>query len=340
MVSSLLWLLLVLWVPRTARGVGEPLTTHPTWVVNAPLVFHHALDVAQLSHHDLVNVSQSEHESFFNYHIPRTDGFTDGEIVDVIEHFFWGRRKGLAMELGALDGSSGTRSMTFELENTFGWKRILIEGNPTYVKALKARSPHALSVSAAICDQERKVHFSDAAYVGGIIEFMDEKFLQQYHAAVYNAQRDKTNVSSVDWSQPAVSALAHEIDCVPLATVLHKAHARHVNFFILDVEGGELQVLRSVNWNETRFDVLCIETDPPNRPQGFRDSIAAFLGQRGYVDYSGQQGRNSWFTHKSFVPSARPGLNASCFNGVRKSEWSERWFANRRTPPFQACPIG
>ena len=126
---------------------------------------------------------------------------------------------------------------------------------------------------------------------------------------------------------------------MPLSTVLRKAHARHVNFFILDVEGGELQVLQSVNWNDTRFDVLCVETDPPNRPVGYRDRIAAFLSQRGYIDYSGQQGRNSWFHHKSFVPAVRPGLNASCFNGVRKSDWSERWFANRRIAPFQACPL-
>ena len=40
------------------------------------------------------------------------DGFTDGEIVDSVEHFFWGQVNGTAMEIGALDGSPATRSMT------------------------------------------------------------------------------------------------------------------------------------------------------------------------------------------------------------------------------------
>jgi hypothetical protein len=26
------------------------------------------------------------------------------------------------------------------------------------------------------------------------------------------------------------------VDCIPMSTVLHKARARHVNYFILDVE--------------------------------------------------------------------------------------------------------
>lgn len=40
------------------------------------------------------------------------DAFTDGEIVDSVEHFFWGMVNGTAMEIGALDGSPATRSMT------------------------------------------------------------------------------------------------------------------------------------------------------------------------------------------------------------------------------------
>ena len=41
------------------------------------------------------------------------------------------------------------------------------------------------------------------------------------------------NISSVDWSQ---LSKVTTVDCVPLNLLLHKAHARHINFFILDVE--------------------------------------------------------------------------------------------------------
>ena len=55
-----------------------------------------------------------------------------GEVVDAIEHFFWGVRNGIALELGALDGGYKTRSMTFEYEKNIAWKRVLVEADPVY----------------------------------------------------------------------------------------------------------------------------------------------------------------------------------------------------------------
>ena len=312
---------------------------HPSWVVNAPFAFHHAHNVSSMSQQTHVNESLSDMNAFLDYHLARTDAFTDGEVIDVMEHFFWGRRGGLAMELGALDGSSATRSMTFELEQKFGWHRVLVEGNPSYAKALKLRSPAALSVNAAVCSNEGKVHYSSVEYVGGILDFMSPAFLRQYHGTIFAACTPQGNLSSIDWHAPAVHALAREIDCIPLSQVLRKAHARHVNFFILDVEGGELNVLRSIDWAFSRFDVLCIETDPENRPLGFRDQITQFLAAHGYTDYSGQTGRNTWFIHKTFVPSAKPGLPRGCYNGVKKSAWADAWWLNRQIAPFKRCEV-
>ena len=33
------------------------------------------------------------------------------------------------------------------------------------------------------------------------------------------------------------------VDCVPLNLLLHKAHVRHINFFILDVEARSCQAV-------------------------------------------------------------------------------------------------
>jgi len=45
------------------------------------------------------------------------------------------------------------------------------------------------------------------------------------------------------------------------------------------------------------------------------------------------------YTHNEFQPSSRPGLEAACYNGARKSEREDTWWTNRRTPPFKKCPI-
>ena len=59
----------------------------------------------------------------------------------------------------------------------------------------------------------------------------------------------------------------------------------------------------------------------------------------GYKPITGQLGRNIWFIHPSYEASLRPGLSPDCFNGFRKSDHAERWWANRRTPPYQLCPL-
>ena len=65
-------------------------------------------------------------QSIVQHQLNRIDASTanaDGEVVDALEHFFWGMKSGLAMELGALDGTPDTHSMTHEYEKSLGWRR-------------------------------------------------------------------------------------------------------------------------------------------------------------------------------------------------------------------------
>ena len=45
------------------------------------------------------------------------------------------------MELGALDGSPNTHSMTYDFEKSMGWRRILVEGDPSYRQRMLQLSP-------------------------------------------------------------------------------------------------------------------------------------------------------------------------------------------------------
>lgn len=214
---------------------GQEYASTHSWLINSPPDFHNRS--AHLGD-GLVDVREKPDEikryaDIVDYFLPRVDGFTDGEVVDALEHFFWGQKHGLAIELGALDGSPGTKSQTHEYEKNLDWRRILVEGDPTYKAALLRESPKAFVVNAAICSDHSKIHFSDQAYTGGILEFMSTEFFKTYHPTVYNAGTPPGNLASVDWSKhPHVKM----VDCIPMSTVLHKARARHVNYFVLDVE--------------------------------------------------------------------------------------------------------
>lgn len=64
-------------------------------------------------------------------------------------------------------------------------------------------------------------------------------------------------------------------------------------------------MLESIKFEETTFDVICVETDPAFRPSGHNDAIVDLLASHGYVDVAGQQGRNRWFVRNGFHPSER-----------------------------------
>ena len=201
------------------------------WLLNNPASFHESKVVM----HDLRedSASMAIFSSVIDRLLPTLDSHTDGEVVDALEHFFWGMRDGLAIELGALDGHPDTKSMTYEYEKSLNWKRILIEGNPVYRDDLAAKSPLAFSVNAAICANPSTVHYINLPYVGGIVEFMATDFIKTFHPALYNAGVPPGSIANVNFSTiPNIVP----VSCLPLSRVLGKAHVSHVNYFILDVE--------------------------------------------------------------------------------------------------------
>lgn len=73
---------------------------------------------------------------------------------------------------------------------------------------------------------------------------------------------------------------------------------RHFDFFSLDVEGGELEVLKTLDWDTRSFSVIVIEADRTN-PQK-EVEIISLLKSKGYV-YYGHQVTNDWFFHPKYI---------------------------------------
>jgi FkbM family methyltransferase len=233
----------------------------------------------------------------------------DNEAFDAVNKYFWGAQEGIIMELGALDGRRYSVSADFL---PFAWHRVLLEASPIYNQHAKERSPDATFVGAAVCDREN-VHYlfdqhlgADSA-INGIAEFMSTGFLESFHPEAFAASKGGTDwEAQADWDAWSHNhnASVKIVPCVTLASVLAHLKVSHVNFFMLDVEGGELAVLKSVDWDRVIFDVIAVETCATDcahlRPPGYFSAVEAFLAQHGYV-FDFNQGRNSWFRHRSFV---------------------------------------
>lgn len=205
----------------------------PSWLANQPENFraNHKLHNALANHTDMENFRDVIAKRLTSYTGGGRDH--DGEDIDSVEHYFWGMKGGLSMELGGRDGTHATSSMTY-LYEYFGWHRIVIEADPKF--NLTSSAPTAVGIKAAICSTESTVHFVPNGAVSGIAEFMSKLFMEHWNSKIYEAGNPKGSLENVDWVKLQEEKRVIPIDCVPLKNVLRYLNVKHVNFFILDVE--------------------------------------------------------------------------------------------------------
>ena len=208
-----------------------------------------------------------------------------GEDKYAYEHFFNGMPGGSYLELGALNGVQ--LSNTKSLHDQLGWRGLLIEANPTSFRDLTTNRPLDLCVNAAICETPHTVHYAippeSNRAIGGIWELMSPAFKKTWYP----------NVQDV--------AGFPEVTCEPLGAILKQFGIRHIDFFSLDVEGGELDVLRSIDWDFTRVSVIVVEADGRNKAKDL--AVRDFLVDHGFQVH-GHVNRNDWFVASDFMPSS------------------------------------
>jgi len=216
----------------------------------------------------------------------------DAEDVYAYTHFFYGRGGGTFLEMGALDGV--VFSNTYAYDKVLGWRGVLIEASPSSYASLATNRPEQVNVHVAVCDKPQMVHYADAGAecCRGIAEFMSETFLRVWHPSALGG-----NFNGLP-----------TVPCVPLPFILDQFGIQHINFCVLDVEGGELGVLQSVDFSALSFDVIAIEADGgnPGKDQGVIDLLVS----KGYVHY-GHKDRSDWFVREGFQPSAAPAAPAA-----------------------------
>ena len=144
---------------------------------------------------------------------------------------------GFFIELGAMDGSFGSNSKFFE--DTLKWTGILIEPT-TQFNDLIINRPNCINFNYAISDKK-----GDAAFlgtggfpftaVGGLLETMPE-----LHKDIWN----------LHVQQPIT------VKTIPFNELTNNLDIELVDFFSIDVEGAEFEVLKTFDWNIPVYLIL------------------------------------------------------------------------------------
>ena len=155
------------------------------------------------------------------------------------------------MEIGAHDGIF--LSNTRWLEQCFGWRGILVEGSPHNYKALlrSRRDASAKIHAAASCHEPATVNFTDDRLLAKLGLSGVPQHLDLLHGSKAASRGGISRVIAQQRYQTVA------VPCRSVATIMHETHS-YVDFFSLDTEGAEAQVLATAN--PSLFGVVKVET--------------------------------------------------------------------------------
>lgn len=160
---------------------------------------------------------------------------TDEWVVETLN----GMRDGYFVECGAYNGVHHSDTLT--LENFYGWRGMLIEPNPHTFRELRHYRKNAVLVPNAVAPFEGEADFYIAGAWSGLAQYATPEQINEYQARHKQIERVRT---------------------IQLATLLAAAPPI-IDYFSLDTEGSELEILTDYFSNDTerfpKFRLMSVE---------------------------------------------------------------------------------
>lgn len=135
-------------------------------------------------------------------------------------------KNGFFIELGAMNGL--TFSNTYFFEKTLDWTGILIEPTNQYHELISNR-PNCFNFNYAISEEETELEFIGDQALGGLTKSMTDNHRK-------------------GWGLDERGSV-YFVKSIPLSKLLSQVDVDKVDFFSIDVEGGEFEVLNTFDWS-------------------------------------------------------------------------------------------
>lgn len=157
------------------------------------------------------------------------------------------KRGGVFVDIGANDGVSISNTLYFEKE--LGWSGIAVEPMPRIFAELdRNRSCH--KVNGCIATKLGTARFVEIVGSSNMLSTLEN------NNKGLMARRIKKNLARTNSTVRTI-----EVDCYTFADVLKKFGVSHVDFLSLDTEGGELAILKNIDFDITPVSVISVENN-------------------------------------------------------------------------------
>ena len=179
---------------------------------------------------------------------------------------------GVYFEVGGCDGILYSNTKT--LEDYFGFSGILIEPQLHFFeKSLKNRPNNECYNYAISNSNQEYIEFIGNNAEGGIVNTIN------------------TNIKAYNWNQ------TYQIENKKCSDILNLSKFNYIDIMIIDVEGGELELLKSIDFS---FPIYCIIIEAHSKEQEKNAIFGKYLSDNGFSFHERQRGNEVWFNKNYF----------------------------------------
>ena len=169
-----------------------------------------------------------------------------GQDKLIKDKFFKNQRNGFFIEIGAFDGIEGSNCCYFEKYES--WEGIAIEASPKQFQKLQ-KNRKCEMINAVIGPEEKEVEFCE----------ITEGFTQM--SGIYNSSYK----DSMDRIQKKSNSKINLIKTksTPFNKII--PNNKIIDFISIDIEGNELDVINSIDFNQYEIKVILLENNIPQK---------------------------------------------------------------------------
>ena len=204
------------------------------------------------------------------------------------ENYFLGYQSGVFVDVGAHDGITFSNSYFFE--NELKWTGICIEPIPEIFKELVINRK-CQCIQGCVTDYSGDGKFfkvsSPTTHPAANLEMLSG-LVMKYNPIHLNRMNSELSVNG-----GALKTI--DVKCYLLNDILKQSGITHVNLLSIDTEGGEFEILSSIDFDQYKIDVITVE-DNYNDPR-----FIPFLKKKGF-NFAQRIEQDLIFVHEHFKP--------------------------------------
>jgi FkbM family methyltransferase len=196
------------------------------------------------------------------------------------EKIFKGYKNGFFVDVGAHDGITINNTLYFQKNNN--WKGINIEPLKNIYEKLIINRPNDINLNCAVCNKDGEIDFiSNTGYTEMLSGIKENYDLRHKNRLLREIKQYGGGTETI------------KVPCRKLESIFDEYNIKEINLLSIDVEGAEYEVIKSINFDKVKIDVIIFENN-------YDDSgtiINKYLENKGYITINKQ--KDIFMIHKN-----------------------------------------